>query len=133
MANRIDALIEERKYFPALRSLDELETHHLSPLLAHDFAHYLHSSLPSMRARIRQAVVREMKEWLFEVRQKSRTVGKLALKAMEDRQAKWRARCERKGSDVLRLSKVNGSVESVYNERTECEYRDRSDGAGRST
>lgn len=74
-----------------------------------------------MRSRIRQSVIREMKEWLFEVREKSRTVGKLALKAMEDRQKKWRTRSERKGSDVLRLSKVNGPVESVFNERTECE------------
>lgn len=120
MAKRIDVLIDERNYYPALRSLDELEAHHLSPLLAHDFAHYLHSSLPSMRWRIRQAVIKEMKEWLFEVRQKSRTVGKLALKAMEDRQRKWRSRSERKGSDVLRVAKVNGPVESVYNERTEC-------------
>lgn len=120
-AKRIDGMIEERRYYPALRSLDELESHHLSPLQAHDFAHYLHSSLPSMRSRIRQAVIREMKEWLFEVRQKSRTVGRLALKAMEDRQRKWRSRSERKGSDVLRLAKVNGPVESVYNERTECE------------
>lgn len=77
-----------------------------------------------MRSRIRQSVVREMKEWLFEVRQKSRTVGKIALKAMEDRQKKWRVRSERKGTDVLKLSKVNGPVESVYNERTEYSFMD---------
>ncbi|PWN28587.1 exocyst complex subunit Sec15-like protein, partial [Jaminaea rosea] len=127
MAKRIDVLIDERNYYPALRSLDELEAHHLSPLLAHDFAHYLHSSLPSMRWRIRQAVIKEMKEWLFEVRQKSRTVGKLALKAMEDRQRKWRSRSERKGSDVLRVAKVNGPVESVYNERTEYSFMNNSE------
>lgn len=120
MARRIDGLIEERKYYPALRSLDELEAQHLSPLLAYDFAHYLHSSLPSMRLRIRQSVIREMKEWLFEVRQRSRTLGQLALKAMEDRQRKWRSRSERKGNDILRLAKVNGPVESVFNERAEC-------------
>lgn len=124
MARRIDGLIEERNYYPALRSLDELEAHHLAPLMAYDFAHYLHSSLPSMRLRIRQAVVREMKEWLFEVRQRSRTIGKLALKAMEDRQRRWRSRSERKGSDVLRLAKVNGPVESVFNERTETNFMD---------
>lgn len=122
MASRIDSLIEDRKYYPALRSLDELESHHLPPLLTHDFAHYLHSSLPSMRSRIKQSVTREMKEWLFEVRQKSRTVGKLALTAMEERQKRWRSRGERKDSDVLRLAKVNGPVESVFNERTECEF-----------
>ena len=65
--------------------------------------------------------IREMKEWLFEVRQRSRVVGKLALKAMEDRQRRWRSRSERKGSDVLRVAKVNGPVESVFNERTECQ------------
>ncbi|CAO1614166.1 unnamed protein product [Sympodiomycopsis kandeliae] len=124
MANRIDALIEDRKYYPALRSLEELESLHLPPLMTHDFVHYLHTSLPSMRSRIRQSVIREMKEWLFEVRQKSRTVGKLALKAMEERQKRWRSRGERKDSDVLRLAKVNGPVESVFNERIEYNFMD---------
>lgn len=122
MANRIDTLIQEQKYFSALRSLHELETIHLKAVLHHDFAKHMMESIPQMRQTIKLAVTREMKEWLFQVRQKSRTVGHLALEAMEARQKRWKVKAQR--DPALRLAKVNSAIELVVNERTEHNFVD---------
>ncbi|PWY99296.1 exocyst complex subunit Sec15-like protein [Testicularia cyperi] len=122
LANRIDTLIQDKKYFSALRSLQELETVHLKAVLHHEFAKHMLESIPQMRTQVKQAVNREMKEWLFEVREKSRTVGKLALDAMENRQKRWRVKSQR--DPMLRLAKVNSAIEMVVNERTEHNFVD---------
>ncbi|EPQ27215.1 uncharacterized protein PFL1_05138 [Pseudozyma flocculosa PF-1] len=120
LANRIDSLIQARKYYSALRSLEELETIHLKAVLHHEFAKHMMESIPQMREQVRQAVTREMKEWLYEVREKSRTVGRLALDAMEARQKRWRIKSQRDA--MLSLAKVNSAIELVVNERVEYNF-----------
>ncbi|KAL9931476.1 hypothetical protein V8E36_009641 [Tilletia maclaganii] len=122
IANRIDTLIENKKYFSALRSLDELENVHLKPVLMHEFARLMLDGIPQTRERIRTAVTREMKEWLFEAREKSRTVGRLALDAMELRQKRWKAKAQK--DPMLTLAKVNSAIELVVNERIEYNFVD---------
>ncbi|KAK0550336.1 Rab GTPase-binding exocyst subunit S15 [Tilletia horrida] len=122
IANRIDTLIESKKYFSALRSLDELENVHLKPVLMHEFARLMLEGIPQTRERIRTAVTREMKEWLFEAREKSRTVGKLALDAMEVRQKRWKVKAQK--DPMLSLAKVNSAIELVVNERIEYNFVD---------
>ncbi|KAN0062930.1 Rab GTPase-binding exocyst subunit S15 [Thecaphora frezii] len=122
MAYRIDSLIQSKKYYSALRSLEELETIHLKAVLHHEFAKHMMESIPQMRAQVRQAVTREMKEWLYEVREKSRTIGRLALDAMEARQKRWRVKSQR--DPMLSLAKVNSAIELVVNERVEYNFVD---------
>lgn len=101
------------------QSLEELETIHLKAVLHHEFARHMLDSIPQMREQVRQAVLREMREWLYEVREKSRTVGRLALDAMEARQKRWKAKSQK--DPMLSLAKVNSAIELVVNERVECE------------
>ncbi|CDU22519.1 related to secretory pathway protein (exocyst complex protein Sec15) [Sporisorium scitamineum] len=122
MANRVDELIQDKKYFAALRSMQELESVHLRGLLHHEFAKHMMEGIPQMRGQVKAAVTREMKEWLFEVREKSRTVGQLALEAMENRQKRWRVKAQR--DPLLRLAKVNSAIELVVNERAEHNFVD---------
>ncbi|TKY88144.1 hypothetical protein EX895_002854 [Sporisorium graminicola] len=122
MANRVDGLIQDKKFFAALRSMQELESVHLRGLLHHDFAKHMMEGIPQMRGQVKAAVTREMKEWLFEVREKSRTVGQLALEAMENRQKRWRVKAQR--DPLLRLAKVNSAIELVVNERVEHNFVD---------
>lgn len=117
LANRVDGLIQDKKYFAALRSLQELESVHLRGVLHHEFAKHMMEGIPQMRNQVKAAVTKEMKEWLFEVREKSRTVGQLALEAMDTRQKRWRVKAQR--DPLLRLAKVNSAIELVVNERTE--------------
>lgn len=79
-------------------------------------------SIPTMREQVRTAVTREMREWLFEVREKGRLVGQLALEGMEARQRRWKVKS---GKDaMLSLAKVNSPIELVVNERIECECKE---------
>ncbi|KAJ9475573.1 Exocyst complex component SEC15 [Pseudozyma hubeiensis] len=121
MANRVDGLISDRKYYAALRSLQELETK-LRGLMGYDFAKHMMEGLPQMRGQVKAGVTSEMKEWLFQVREKSRTVGQLALEAMETRQKRWRVKSQR--DPLLRLAKVNSAIELVMNERVEVNFVD---------
>lgn len=81
------------------------------------FQHLL-SSLPSLRAQIKDAVTASTKQWLLEIRNVSGQVGKLALEAMESRTRRWRVRREK--DPMLKLSRVGSAVETVTNEKTEC-------------
>lgn len=58
------------------------------------------------------------KSWLFDVRESGAKVGMLALQQMSSRIKKWRAKREREGG--VRLARVGGALELVYNERSDC-------------
>lgn len=66
------------------------------------------------------------KSWLFDVRQKGATVGRLALDHMESRKQRWRSKKERErdreGGQPLpsRSLRVGSAVELVTNEKIEC-------------
>lgn len=86
-----------------------------------EFAKHMLETIPNMRDTIKQSVMREMKEWLFEAREKQRVVGKLALEAMDARVKRWKAKSQK--DPMLALAKVNSAIELVVNEKADCEYR----------
>lgn len=93
---------------------------HLPPPSISNTPFYLHliSSLPSLRLSIKDAVTASTKSWLFDIRESSALVGKLALEQMGARIKKWRAKREKDGG--IRLARIGGSLEIVSNERVEC-------------
>ena len=142
IANGIEGLIEKRKYYSALRvscicqtpgsmvadyaalpkSLDDLENIHLRSVIAFEWARHMLESIPAMRDIIRQAVTKEMKEWLFEAREKQRQIGKLALEAMDARVKRWKAKSQR--DPMLAIAKVNSAIEMAVNEKIDCEQQE---------
>lgn len=84
-----------------------------TPLFQH-----LVSSLPSLRTQIKDAVTASTKQWLWDIRNVSGQVGKLAIEAMDTRNRRWRARRER--DPMTKHSKVGNAVELVTYEKTEC-------------
>lgn len=82
------------------------------------FYTHLLSSLPSLRLSIKDAVTASTKSWLFDVRESSAKVGKLALEHMGGRIKKWKLRREKEGG--VRLARVGGALELVYNEKSDC-------------
>lgn len=117
MDSKVTGLIENGKYFSALRQLEDLQTTHLKPVLHYPFASLMLSSIPSSRNAIRESVTRSLKAWMYEARTSSRAVGKGALEAMEARGRRWAVR-KRKESGVG-LSKINGPIELGVSERHE--------------
>lgn len=93
---------------------------HLPPPSISNTPFYLHlvSSIPSLRLSIKDAVTASTKSWLFDIRESSALVGKLALEQMGGRIKKWRAKREKEGG--IRLARIGGALELVYNERSEC-------------
>lgn len=82
------------------------------------FFQHLLSSLPSLRAQIKDAATASMKQWLLEIRNVSAEIGRLAVEVMDTRTRYWRARREK--DPLLRLSRVGSAVELVTHEKNEC-------------
>ncbi|KAL7421699.1 Rab GTPase-binding exocyst subunit S15 [Cryptotrichosporon argae] len=122
LVHRVGEMIREGKYWGALRSLEDLS--HLPPPSISQTPFYTHlvSSLPSLRLSIKDAVTAGTKSWLFDIRESSARVGKLALDGMEERIRRWRARREKEGG--VRLARVGGALELVSNERVEFDALD---------
>ncbi|CAG8597920.1 13973_t:CDS:10 [Funneliformis caledonium] len=117
MANRVNYLVEERKYYSALRTLEELQTIHLRKVIQYDFAKHMQESIPVMQNNVKDAVTKEMKEWLFKVRQVSRQVGRIAMEQMKLRQERWKLKVDQ--NPDLRSVPVSSPIEMVMNEENE--------------
>ncbi|KAG9015549.1 hypothetical protein FRB94_000154 [Tulasnella sp. JGI-2019a] len=117
LVNRVGDMIKEGRYWSALKSLEDIESLPQSSLSQTPFFIYLLSSLPSLRAQIKDAVTASTKSWLFEIRNISGQVGRLALDAMKTRARRWKAKREKE--PLLRLSLVGSAVEMVTNEKVE--------------
>ncbi|KAG6833935.1 hypothetical protein H0H87_007946 [Tephrocybe sp. NHM501043] len=117
VVNRVGEMIQEGKYWGALRSLEDIQSMPPTSLSQTPFFQHLLSSLPSLRAQIKDAVTASMKQWLLEIRNVSTEVGRLANEAMESRTRRWRSRREKDPS--LRQSRVGSAVEMITYEKTE--------------
>jgi exocyst complex component 6 len=65
-------------------------------------------------------VTASLKTWLFDLRNVSRQVGRLALDAMEVRKKRWAARKEKEPQ--LKLCQLGGAVELITSEKIECKH-----------
>ncbi|EJD48589.1 exocyst complex component, sec15 subunit [Auricularia subglabra TFB-10046 SS5] len=117
LVNRVGEMIKEEKYWSALRTLDDIQTMPPTSLSQTPFFTHLLSSLPSLRAQVKDAVTASMKSWLLEIRNVSGRLGQLAMEAMDLRSRRWRQRCER--DPLLRMSRPGSAVEMVTNEKIE--------------
>ncbi|WFD25756.1 Rab GTPase-binding exocyst subunit S15 [Malassezia nana] len=116
----VDELIQQNKYYSALRRLDELENEHLKPLMQYELAQMIRDSIPDMRERVCMDVTKQLKSWMYDVREKSGAVGRVALETMETRQQRWRHRSQK--DPMLRMSSINSPIEQIVNERMEVNF-----------
>ncbi|KZW03721.1 exocyst complex component, sec15 subunit [Exidia glandulosa HHB12029] len=117
LVNRVGEMIKEGKYWSALRTLDDIQSMPPTSLSQTPFFAHLLSSLPSLRAQVKDAVTASMKSWLLEIRNVSGKLGQLAMEAMDTRARRWKQRCER--DPLLRMSRPGSAVEMVTNEKIE--------------
>ncbi|TPX68523.1 hypothetical protein SpCBS45565_g03037 [Spizellomyces sp. 'palustris'] len=88
IANKVNASVESRKYYSALKMLEELQATHLRPVTQYSFAKHMQEYIPIMQENIREAVLEEMQEWLVNIRENTRGIGKLALEHIAAKQDK---------------------------------------------
>ncbi|CAE6535112.1 unnamed protein product, partial [Rhizoctonia solani] len=117
MVNKVGEMIRERKYWSALRTLEEIRSLPFSSISQTPFLDHILASLPSLRAQIKGAVTSEHNSWLLTVREVTGEVGELALAAVEERARRWRTRREREGLPYT--NRVGCAVELVTNEKVE--------------
>ncbi|KAL4399832.1 Rab GTPase-binding exocyst subunit S15 [Malassezia pachydermatis] len=118
----VENLISQKKYYSALRRLDDIMNTHLKPLMHHELAQLVRDNIPDIRERIRAEVTKELTGWMFDVREKSGAVGRIALETMEARQQRWRHRSQK--DPMLRMSSINSPIEQLVNERIEVNFLD---------
>ncbi|OBZ77174.1 Exocyst complex component 6 [Grifola frondosa] len=103
VVNRVGEMIKERKYWSALRSLEDIESMPPTSLSQTPcFSICCHPCRPC---------------WLLDIRNVSAQIGQLALEAMELRTRRWRSRREK--DPMLKLSRVGSAAEAITNEKTE--------------
>ncbi|KAF9585597.1 hypothetical protein BGW38_001619, partial [Lunasporangiospora selenospora] len=123
LANRVNVQVENRKYFSALRIVDEIQVSHLRSVIQFEFARHMQDCIPILQHAIKDAVTTEVKEWLFSIRTTQKEMGKIAMDRMAERQQRWR---ERSSADYkLRIThNVNSPVEVAVNEASEVAIQD---------
>ncbi|KZT29334.1 exocyst complex subunit Sec15-like protein [Neolentinus lepideus HHB14362 ss-1] len=117
VVNRVGEMVQEGKYWSALRSLEDIRSMPPTSLSQTPFFQHLLSSLPSLRGQIKDAVTASTKQWLLDIRNVSGQVGEVALEAMDLRVKRWKTRRER--DPMLRSTRVGSAVEWVTYEKTE--------------
>ncbi|KAJ3221370.1 hypothetical protein HK099_003571, partial [Clydaea vesicula] len=94
ISNKINVHIENKKYYHALRMLDDLQSTHLKNIIQYSFAQHLQSCVGVLKENIKEAVLTEMKGWYVKVREISRKAGNLAMRNTKARQEKVQAQRE---------------------------------------
>ncbi|KAG0043847.1 hypothetical protein BGZ83_010980 [Gryganskiella cystojenkinii] len=123
LANRVNVQVENRKYYSALRIVDEIQVVHLRSVIQFEFARHMQDCIPILQHAIKDAVTTEVKEWLFSIRTSQKEMGKVAMDTMAARQQRWRERSSR-GFKLKTSHTVNSAVEMAINEEIEVDIMD---------
>lgn len=70
----------ERRYHPALKTLEQLEHTHLPRIANYRFSKHMRETVPRLRESIKDASMRELNDFLEEVRQTSPKIGEAAMR-----------------------------------------------------
>ncbi|EGR44269.1 exocyst complex, sec15 subunit [Trichoderma reesei QM6a] len=126
--NHSHELVRRKKYYSALKSLQDLQNEHLVPILQnryatqHRLADAIQKSLPASRRAISEAVMSDLNTWLYRIRETSQFLGEVAFYHTEMRRSRQRARIE--NEKFLENFKLNSSIELISDENEEFDVLD---------
>ncbi|KAM0522054.1 hypothetical protein ACHAPS_006222 [Verticillium nonalfalfae] len=126
--NNAHELIRKKKYYAALKSLEDLQNEHLVPIIQnkyatqHKLADVIQKSIPQSQKSISEAVMTDLNTWLFRIRETSQFLGEVAFYHTELRRARQRERIE--SDSYLNRFKLNSSIELAYDESEEFDELD---------
>ncbi|KAJ3164908.1 hypothetical protein HDU88_004888 [Geranomyces variabilis] len=105
MANKVNANVENRKYYTALKMLEELQKTHLRPVMHYTFAKHMQEYIPIMQENIREVVLEEVQNWLVNIRENTRALGKQAMVHIAEKKYK----STHKAESLVRTLSASGS------------------------
>ncbi|KAI1340449.1 exocyst complex subunit Sec15-like-domain-containing protein [Xylariaceae sp. FL0016] len=126
--NNAHDLIRNKKYYGALKSLDDLQNEFLIPTIQnkyatqHRLADLIQKSIPSSQKTISEAVMADLNTWLYRIRETSQFLGEVAFYHTEMRRSRQRERVEE--DEFLNQFKLNSSIELVFDESEEFDVLD---------
>jgi len=126
--NQAHDLIRKKKYYAALKALDDLQNEHLIPTIQnkyatqHKLADIIQKSIPSSQKAISEAVMSDLNTWLYRIRETSQFLGEVAFYHTELRRTRQKERMEEK--PYLQAFKLNSAIELVFDESEEFDVLD---------
>ncbi|KAK9254290.1 exocyst complex subunit Sec15-like-domain-containing protein [Lipomyces tetrasporus] len=109
MTNKIHEMIEQKKYFGALKGLDDLEKNHIQEVAQFEFAQMIRKSVPVMQATIKDDVIADLQVWLVSVHKVTPQIGRIAFGVTESRRRRWKKKVDQ--NPQLRFYKLNSAVQ----------------------
>ncbi|EEB08699.2 exocyst complex subunit Sec15 [Schizosaccharomyces japonicus yFS275] len=80
---------KEKRYYKALRLLDEISSTRLKRMSEYSLTKALVNSLSSSREYAKSLAMKDLHEWLFNIREKSVIIGSFAFEKMDERRRSW--------------------------------------------
>ena len=126
--NQAHDLIRKKKYYAALKSLEDLQNEHLLPTIQnkyatqHRLADIIQRSIPASQKVISEAVMTDLNTWLYRIRETSQFLGEVAFYHTELRRKRQRERVE--GDGFMGNFKLNSAIELVSDEAEEFDVLD---------
>lgn len=117
LANQVEDLLTQRKYYAALRALDELQNVHLQAVTQYKLSEIIQKSVPVTQKKIAETVMTDLNTWLFRVREMSQYLGELSFYHTNLRKDRLRERTQK--NEYLANFKLNSAIELVADEHEE--------------
>lgn len=126
--NNAHDLVRRKKYYTALKSLEDLQNEYLVPTIQnryatqHRLADVIQKSIPASQKAISEAAMTDLNTWLFRIRETSQFLGEVAFYHTELRRSRQRTRVEEDA--FLANFKLNSAIELVSDENEEFDVLD---------
>ncbi|KAK3369182.1 exocyst complex subunit Sec15-like protein [Lasiosphaeria ovina] len=128
VVNNAHELIRKKKYYGALKSLEDLQNEYLVPIIQNKYAtqyrlaDLIQKSIPASQKTISEAVMTDLNTWLYRIRETSQFLGEVAFFHTEQRRDRQKKRVEQ--NDYLSHFRLNSAIELVYDESSEYDVLD---------
>lgn len=126
--NNAHNLIRKKKYYTALKSLEDLQNEHLVPIIQNKYAtqyklaDMIQKSTPASQKSISEAVMTDLNTWLFRIRETSQFLGEVAFFHTQERRDRQKQRVE--ADEFLDRFQLNSAMELVFDESNEFDVLD---------
>ncbi|XP_055955503.1 exocyst complex component 6B isoform X2 [Patella vulgata] len=80
MYGKLKEQMKTKRYYPALKTLEQLEHTYLPRVMSHWFSQTMSDAIPKLRERIKEASMSELKDFLESIRKNSAKIGEVAMK-----------------------------------------------------
>lgn len=117
LANQAHDLLARKKFYAALRAVDELQNVHLRAVTPYKIADMIRRSVPATQQTIADAVMKDLNTWLFRIREMSQYLGELSFYHVDLRKKRQQERAER--TPYFSHFKLNSAIELVADENEE--------------